>query len=508
MKRKELYSLSFKYLKLNKKMSIRSMIPLILCITFLTVSVFIFFEFKIVVMNNVKEEKLYSSITVKYSETDRWYMMPKYQESIEDNSHIKESVSYKEVYVGCRNTYIPETREFIIDYPKITIDDNTYSIKINGSNANTIKFYNLKNNTCILEDEKTYMRDNNLGNPILAGSEIKANEKSIMINSKLLDDLNLNYEDVIGKKVSYKTSIEATSLYYNNIKYEVKDEYINIFSNYIIKGVFNDNIYSIPSRNISEDAIFWISDDNIYEGDLYTYDVENYRCYYNENPIELANKITSEGKFFLPDYISRKPDDIFCSLYEYDSFNASYDAYNEICKYAKLSVDEGNVINNCYMPTMVLKDYIDVYPKITIMILGSLTLTISVFIATIINIVLIIDYQKSRKKQFFGMLKALGLNDNEVKNISSYQLNLQCLISISFSFVISLVLGLIITLRWNSKIKTTNYDSYGIYDINFCHTLIVFMIVGLIIYAFVKIISLIYNKFSRNLEIVDALKEE
>ncbi len=513
MKRKELYSLSFEYVKANKKVSLKSIITLTLCITFLCVSLFIFFEFRIDIMKKVYDENIFSTITLNYSESQNGYMNKKYKENIEEDSNIKENVLYKQVYYNYYSRYESNIdKQLITNYPILTIDNINYSISINKDNSscNVIEFYNLLEGSCYLEEEKKYMNNNNLGDLIICGNTIEANEKSIMINRVVLDDLNISYNDVIGKKVSYKVSIPGQyNLYYNGLKYEQNGKYINIFENYIIKGVFNNNIYSTPTRNdVVNNPIFWISDDNIFEGDIYNYDNTNYRCYYNDDPIELSKKITNDGKVFLADYITRKPDDMFNVIYQYKNFNSAYKAYNNMSKYAILSQENGMTLANCFRPSNVLNDYIEFYPKISMLVLASLSICGAVFIMTLINLILIIYFQRMKKKHFFGVLRAIGYTRQDIKNILNYQIDIQYFISIIFSFIISTILNLIIVLKWNNMIDRTNFDGDVSYKINLLHTLWVFILINVIIYLLIKTILMIYNKISKSENIIESLKEE
>lgn len=511
MKRKELYSLSLKYLKSNKRMTIKSVFSLVLCMTFLSVAIFIYFSFQFGIMSRINEENTFSSISVNYSDTTSGYMNSSYRNEIENDNNIKDYVESYQVYYQYYSRYESSNSKTLnIKYPTLIIDGDEYSIKSSSSSSNLIEFYNLDHNSVYLDDEQKYMVNNHLGDVILAGNVISPDSSEVMINSSVLDELQIDYLDVIGKKLSYEVSIPMQyNIYYGDSRYDNYGDYISIFNNYTICGVFNDNIYSCPTRkNKISNPIFWINDDLVYDEVIYEYDADTGRCYYYDDPINVSKSVVEDGKVFLASYICSKPDDLRRVLYEYTSFNNAYKAYNKMYKYAILSTEHGISIANCMNSSIVLSDYIDLYPRLIISVVGSFVISIIVFIATLINMILIIDFQKRRKKHFFAMLKAIGYSNENIKNISNYQIDLQYLISTLISLVISFVINLIITSRWNNMIDIKNYNVDGNYNINIIYMLPSFIALIIVFYAVMKLIMFLYNKAIDDDSILDSLHEE
>ena len=501
---KILYLLACKYLKNNLKTTLISIIPMILSLVFSIFALFILFSFKIGIINNIKEDNIYSTLSVFYDDKEG-YMNYKYKDSIEENDDLIGKIESFTLYYGFLDNVkiVDNVRIEELIYPILKIEDVNYDITVNRNN-NKIEFFDLSSSKCYLDDEIKYMKNNNYGDLLLAGDYINNDNRGIMINSRLLDSLNINYNDIIGKKISYVVSIPTNyNIYYPDISYKHEGEFIDVFKDFVVVGVFNDNVYNCPTRAIEKDSIFWVN--NKYLDDHSYYDfVDQKGAYYHNDPILEAKRIVDEGLVFSGDYLLTLPNKRTNVLYQYKDFESTYEAYNNIYKY----IFESSARDYSIFKTKLLGDYLQLYSTFNLIIVSFATISIIVFVATLINMILIIDYQKRRKKHFLNMLRSLGYSKSNVIKIFNYQVNIQYIISVLISFILSFIISLIGTIVWNNKMKQTNFSNGLNYNINLLYFIPAFFIIIFIMYLIVKLIIFIYNLLAKNDSIYENIKEE
>lgn len=191
-----------KYLKRHRMMSFNVVISILLTIisilSLLTLSIYFNLGIK-------KAMNKYSNVsTISFSSV----------ENIDENKLICDEICFKEIWLN----YSKNGTMF--DYPTITIDgvDRTYDYddsvhKVHYFDrilaySNDSKFY--------LPSEEEYLKKQRYGNVILAGSDNISNNE-ILISSIVLDYFGLDYNTVIGKKISYKMKMTSTNkVYYND----------------------------------------------------------------------------------------------------------------------------------------------------------------------------------------------------------------------------------------------------------------------------------------------------
>lgn len=502
--KKNLYLLACKYLKNNLKTTLISIIPMILSLVFSIVALFILFSFKIGMINNIKEDNIYSSLSVSYDD-EEGYMNYKYKESIEDNDDLIGKIESLNIYYGFLDNVkiVDNVRIEELIYPILKIEDVNYDITVDRHN-NIIQFYNLSSSKCYLEDEVKYMKNNNYGDLLLAGDYIDNDNRGIMVSSRLLDSLNINYNDIIGKKISYLVSIPIHyGVFYDDSPYGHEGEYINIFKDFVVVGVFNDNVYNCPTRALGKDSIFWINNKYLDEHNYYDF-VEQKGAYFHNDPILEAKRIADEGLVFSGDYLLSKPNKRTNVLYQYKDFESTYEAYHNIYRY----ILESSARDYSIYKTKLLDDYLQLYSTFNLIIVSFTTISIIIFVATLINMILIIDFQKRKKKYFLNMLRSLGYSKKEVIKIFNYQVNIQYIISALISFVLSFIISLVGTIIWNNKMKQTNFSDGLDYNINLLYFIPAIFIIVIIMYFIVKIIIFIYNLLSKNDSIYENIREE
>ncbi|MGM9969330.1 MAG: FtsX-like permease family protein [Anaeroplasma sp.] len=440
----------------------------------------------------------------------------------DDNSILK---TYNTIYIG--------DLEIDITYPIVPkkIDINSRTITNNlfyGSNPNSVdnfKFFDL-NKSIIFDCEADYMKENKYDYCILG--EVIKNDNEIMLSSRDLEILGLNASDVIGKSISYKTVLQDSTYAIdnngdffsedNNNSLDGKEVYI--FKDYIIVGIFNSDIYNVPSREISikqsENGLeFWLSKNALYDNGSrivpeYRYKLindENKKVYFYEtSPLEYSNDIIANGKVFLPYGLNLGTDSPFFedSLHEivlFKNFSYAYDGYKTVINIIDAYNNSGITITNS-----ILYSYIDIYPfivgvTISFDFIGGLILFI-----TILNLLNTFKYSITSKKRFIGIEKALGLDGKKISYIYYCEMLLILLKSAIFSLIISFMLCFAIQLYFEYS-TSTMYDSISnIIGLSLNYYPIAFLLVLLHMIIFVFIINkILCNKMVKN-NIIDLLE--
>lgn len=284
----------------------------------------------------------------------------------------------------------------------------------------------------------------NGNSPLVSGSTFSSNSKQeIMLSSNLVNMYNLS-EEIVGKTISLSQILVKTdsiTINKTDVSGNEFDNYVgldvNIFKDFKVVGIFNSEIYQTSIRhkthsfNYSNNDFygtdFWITNksiNNTYLPELVKIQNEDYDTtafYYESNPVSLAKNAIDLGYAFLPFGFGvnlKMYDGIktaYC-LVEFDSYasaNKAVSIINSLITDSALLSSESISVNENYMvetfASYRLFYNIFTYVCIALAIFGGI-----IFFATLLNLYNTIHYAVQSKKNYIGMLRAIGMKNKEV----------------------------------------------------------------------------------------------
>ena len=342
-----------------------------------------------------------------------------------------------------------------------------------------------------------------------------------MVGSDLLDGFGIiDYNSVIGKKITYNTKLfnncsidEDGKIDTYDIKVKKNDEYndlteeyieysYDVFSDFVIVGVFNSNIYKCPSRcsvyspngEIYNYSRFWFKEEAIskiyYEYELVydSYEDEYYEKYDSlvfEDELKNILDTTNGFRIIIGKEITNPINQTY--YLQFNDIESLYNFYNEIVGYE---------ISNYFEINYSVKAYLDFLP--TYKTLKSiLTILLLILVLLIImNLIRTLDYSIHRKMDFYIMLKNIGLEYKNIIGIYYCSILGNYLMSVLVSANLFIPLSII---HYNvTKNVLSNYGNWIIFDINIWGYFIIFIfVVFLLLFMFSMVaimILLIYKK--------------
>lgn len=303
----------------------------------------------------------------------------------------------------------------------------------------------------VLNDENTkdiFLKSDydvlNGNSPLVSGSTFSSKSKQeIMLSSNLVNMYNFS-EEIVGKTISLSQILVKTdsiTINKTDVSGNELDNYggleINLFKDFKVVGIYDSAIYQTGIRhkthsfNYSNNDFygtdFWITNksiNNTYLPELVKIqneDNDTTAFYYESNPISLAKNAIDLGYAFLPfgfGAILKMHDGIkaaYC-LVEFDSYanaNKAVSIINSLIEDSGLLNSESISINENYMvetfASYRLFYNIFTYVCIALAIFGGI-----IFFATLLNLYNTIHYAVQSKKNYIGMLRAIGMKNKEV----------------------------------------------------------------------------------------------
>ena len=301
-----------------------------------------------------------------------------------------------------------------------------------------------------------------LGNksPLVGGNIFSTESKAeIMVSSNFLAHNNLTIEDVLNKTITINYITEEgynITDDKNSMNSEAYRPYANmpltILKDYKIVGVFDSNIYKSGPRLDSTgvesyyfeqgsvyETYFWVTTDSMYNTMGKSYLPEyvkieeesfdgytNYRrgYYYSDNPVDMAKSARTTNSIFLPlgmgvsegeEYEDRS---IFRTLVEFESYADANNAVGIVDSYYKkssTSTEDVSVSTQYMQDTFVnyrMFYNIFTYLCIVLAIFGGI-----VFFATLLNLYNTIHYSVQSRRNYLGMIRAIGMKGKEVTRL-------------------------------------------------------------------------------------------
>ena len=330
----------------------------------------------------------------------------------------------------------------------ITIDGYTIPLenKIEAERDEFIPYFGLtvinqdKSNDIFLKSDYDIL---NGKSPLVSGSIFSDNSKEeIMLSSDFVNLYNLGNE-IVGKTITLSQMLAFTDSVTNNKSEshsDIFDSYtgleINILKNFKVVGIFDSAIYNTGIRYKTEvfasigrkgyGTHFWITNESVnnnYLPEAFVPDDLSSRVsyYYDNNPVNLAKMAIDSGYAFLPfglgvmcdNYSGIKESKL---LIEFDTYS---NANNAVPTINSAIIDSSSIVgdNVILQETYVVDTFasyrlfynVFTYVCIILAVFGGI-----IFLATLLNLYNTIHYAVQSKKNYIGMMRAIGMKNKEV----------------------------------------------------------------------------------------------
>lgn len=510
MKHRDYFHLANQMVKSNKKQTRNTLIGLSFGSILLVIVLFMAVSFYAGMISYINGEPTFLSITLNYNNQIDGYFNTRYMDEIADDKNIKNCITYNvqtaSYYRKAKNEGFDFNNEYDVHFPKISIDSTKYVYdripKYDLGSISDFVFYDMDNSDDLVsKEEEKFFSDYELGKPVLAGSLFTDEIDEVMISSIALDYLELNYEDVIGKKISYSLELQKS----RSSSVEMEDNWglsasqydgkeCFIFKEYKIVGVFNSYIYDSPTRagypGNGSDALFWFKQESLYDTDkVKVIQKENggsFGIVYKEDPSILMDQAYNNKQIFLPyGFNFMKPNNFneeYSQIIQYKDFKSTYKNISLIEGYLRKSTEGESSGYVAYEFNGKLREYVKLYPYIEI-IVAMLSIFAGVLLfATIINMFITMNYSIKKNTKFLSMCKAIGMTNTDVSKLYFTQMFIIMIKSLIWNLGITLTSCLLFTILMNKKLvhKATEAvyppDIIPPYQFNFAYYPLVFFV--------------------------------
>lgn len=457
-------------IKNHKRRMINILIGLTFGVILLVPVLFLTFTYKLDIMNRY-ESRIYAKVNECRMSTEK-EANDLYSKMYNDYN-ISNSVYYNRYFIDTYSKLGPGKSE--TNLPNIYID----GVKYTDAPAMPIEAYDFKKTTSIfLEDDDRFIDTLNNKN-ILAGSMDFKNPNDIVISSYLCHYLDLGYEEVIGKKISYELFLTYNS---NNNDISLYNKSFYAFKDFNIIGVAN--LKYRDSITEGKYMFFWIDEDSIKSKEAVN--VDNYE--------KLSN---NSGGVYLP--------------YNYGCHYEGTELVFETNNFLdSIKIHEYFLENEMYTRSLdngtknVFNDFYDMYNYISTLLT---IVSILVIITTIFNLYNSVKYSANKKKHYSGMLEAIGMTKKQNLLINIIENLFICIISSIIVFITSFFICQILVNGYNSNIM---YDEGTKFDLSlnlsYYPLSILICIVGLIV--MVLLITIIANRSINRKNMIELLNDE
>ncbi|MGM9970683.1 MAG: ABC transporter permease [Anaeroplasma sp.] len=484
---------------------------LIMCVLFFIISLYFG------IFGQVNSNSLINTIYCNYSDSDKdSFIDNKYYDEINSISGIEESICYS-VYtipfdgVAYKNSEsidgldIQAKEDFFIDGEKLSVTNSCKKMEFS--------FFDLNESYhTILNSEKKYFKKRYGINPILRGTDEIRNKNEIVLSSSFIANYNLNIDEIVGKKLTFKTTLLGGTFIDSNsklIKSTIESPYyldkdVTIFENYVIVGVYDYRIDNLSFREGIAPGdyinIFFSSEAlNLISQSVVKKSISFYK--YLIDPIDLSNECISSGEVYLPLGINFILKTIERELLQFGNYNDSKNAMailNDIVK-------KSNANSASVTPEETLSKILD-YDKYLNYIMTFLSIFgIAILASSIINIYNTIQYSINKNKRYIGMLRAMGMYDVDTYKIYGLEIFIIWIKSFMLSTICSLMVCLVLMLIFNNVIFIG--DLYGVIRISFAYYPVSIFIVMVFTALLLMIISFALCKSIINKSNIELLNE-
>ncbi|MBR6072110.1 MAG: hypothetical protein IKP77_04675 [Acholeplasmatales bacterium] len=413
---------------------------------------FIFMAFYIGLNQEVDKDKNLRTFNIGFSsnvtdQSNASFVSTKEFDNVLSINGVDEYVKYQKYIITSKNSSGEKKLNINVKYDGKEYNDIFMAEnKINSYSdvSSSFIFYDVENS----KNKNILLSNDN--NAILAGKAFNENTKGeIMISSRLAEILNKNYDELIGKNISldiglmngYSLTTSKTQRTEENEFNLYNGVYLPMFSNYKIIGVFNSEINNQTyrmNRSNPQDELIWFTYGSLYNdkdeanmGMPVSIEDDNgyyQTCYYypSTNLASYSETATENGYVFLPvgagiDMESMSYGNLYYKEYglylSFDSFSSANNATSIIDNYIKnTSTNEEKYLNTSYQSEMFYMYQIFykvfMYLCIALAIFGGV-----IFFATLLNLYNTIEYSVQTRKNYLGLLRAIGMKNNSITKL-------------------------------------------------------------------------------------------
>lgn len=384
--------------------------------------------------------------------------------------------------------------------PIVAIDGVETGIYDYNKSENTLTFYDFDNSKIYSDKEKK-----ELSNDIVFGKEAIASNE-LLISKQLCIYLGLSIDAVIGKSISYKINVSNPRNVFdkegNKITTDNKKQF-TLFSEFVIAGVFNDELFSLPSREKVSAPVF-IFNKECLNNDFIEYQIDNNGkvCFYYNEDIDGVNMSSmTNKKVSIPyGYNGINHYNINYNLLFYSNVNLSYKSYKKIMHIMSESYSDSN--SNYVEPTITSDFTQNLYDNYSTFIIAALLLlgiTILLCLNSIYNLNQTLLIVIKNKKKNTLIFKYIGGKGDEARLINCYEIKDIFIKVLFFVTLIFASISIAYILIYTSYLKRVNVE------FSFSSFIILFLIMTIITYCLFIIYFLVLSL--KNKKIIKHLYE-
>lgn len=459
MKIKDYFRLSRISLKSRKKSTKSTVRGISFGLILLLPLLFLVIAFYVDLNKEVNKDVAFRVFNIHYiSETTNENQVESILEDYNDEINNIEGVvsSYKYNYFSFKNSEIFNGEK--INYKSsVKIGDKVLTLDYQKANQNIDSFENDYIGLTVIDDKNKQLFTNYdyavLGGeePLIAGTTFSSNSsKELMVSSNFLAHYNLEVSDVLNKTISmsyilnHNDTVTSSSV---GIDSESIAKYSNIpviiFMDFKIVGVYNSKIYQSTARHLTmastyssklEEPYFWVTSSSLYDNSNQVYmpkgiyfeedDYKTQAYYYNKDLISMANEAKNNNCVFLPLGLGVSTLRVnslvptYNELVEFDSYKSANNATKIIDNYlTKTStsleeIDASNNYQNDFFANYQMFYNVFTYVCIILAVFGGV-----IFFATLLNLYNSIHYSVQSRKNYIGMMRAIGMKSKEVVSL-------------------------------------------------------------------------------------------
>lgn len=396
------------------------------------------------------------SYTSEQSEVDYVEgMFEDYRDDINSLEGIESTFKYNYYYLANTSDYSDEIK-FLTS---VKIGDSSFKLDYHQNNRNPEAYFDDQIGITVIDanNESLFMNYDyavlNGEEPLLYGEEFSENSnKEIMISSDFLLHYNLNPDDIVGNTLSISYEMKSTELVSSSLSTSNQEDFymyygmpIGIISDFKIVGVYNSKIYSSPARKATTkisstmaseyaDQYFWITSSSLYNASNEAYmpkyhfiEGEEYNqqfYYYDKDVVTLSREAKNNNCIFLPlglGVVTNRYYEMsvaFSELVEFDSYDNANKASKIIDSYLEKSttstedIGTSSKYQNETFTNYQMFYNVFTYICIVLAIFGGI-----IFIATLLNLYNTIHYSVQSRKNYIGMMRAIGIKRREVLSL-------------------------------------------------------------------------------------------
>ena len=493
MRIKDYFELSIFYIKGNLKQIINTSLIIIASLFILISSICSIFIVKYGIEESISDIPYSKSVYNYYYNNDDMVTIPEY----DNTEYMTYYISSIPFYFNYNEDPICKDRGDKKDIKregKLYIGNDEHIINVEkfkevcrGNTSFNITFYNKElSNTLFSRETENFVKKYDYGNVLLSGTS-DLNTKEVLVSDLFCDLLNINYNSIVGKTISYSSLIYQ----YDDKNFYANDNYI--FKDFLVKGVYNhmncefdSYVTHVLIGSGHMPMMIFLSTDKKSMENINDYD---------DNKVNIITHDNRELHTVLA---------VTNQIIHHETLESAINNINDIRQYNSINIDnyiEGYMCSDLYNVIYSYSKSISTLKSVSAILL---LVSITIFISSIFGITNVIVYNLRKRNTYVGIQKAIGFTSKDISKIYILEQMITSSIISIISTVISLIPITIIFILENNFIH--RYSDF----ISLSPKYIIFSILIVVgMYLFITfIISNIIIKFNVKKKITDQLARE